>query len=36
MRGITISVITIAGRKLVTFSSASSPSAADSAMKPHA
>src|SRR5262245_846187 len=34
MRGITRSVITIAGRKLVTFSSASSPSLADSAMKP--
>ena len=34
MRGITRSVITIAGRNVVTFSSASSPSLADSAMKP--
>ena len=34
MRGITRSVMTIAGRKVVTFSSASSPSAADSATKP--
>jgi len=34
MRGITRSVITIAGLNVVTFSRASSPSTADSAMKP--
>src|SRR5262245_29707579 len=34
MRGMTRSVITIAGRNVVTFSSASSPSFADSAAKP--
>src|SRR5947208_17113542 len=34
MRGITRSVITMAGRNVVTFSSASSPSLADSATKP--
>ena len=34
MRGMTRSVITIAGRNVVTFSSASSPSLADSATKP--
>ena len=34
IRGITRSVITIAGRNVVTFSSASSPSLADSATKP--
>ena len=34
MRGITRSEMTIAGRNVVTFSSASSPSAADSARKP--
>ena len=35
MRGITRSVTTIAGRKVVTFRSASSPSSALSATNPH-